>query len=82
MSLAGWAMELLEIAGLSFLGVLAYMTSVWLLSLVRRDASIVDVFWGLGFALLEKTQVRTKPQYRDYIESTSAFLPRPPRKQR
>ena len=45
-------MELLEIAGLSFLGVLAYMTGVWLLSLVRRDASVVDVFWGLGFALL------------------------------
>jgi steroid 5-alpha reductase family enzyme len=29
--------------------VLALMTLVWLLSLARRDASIVDVFWGLGF---------------------------------
>lgn len=28
-----------------------------------------------GVALLEKKQVDTKPGYRDYIESTSAFLP-------
>ena len=32
------------------LGVLgAYMVIGWLLSLVRRDASIVDPFWGIGF---------------------------------
>ena len=31
--------------------ILALMTLVWLLSLVRRDASIVDVFWGPGFVL-------------------------------
>jgi steroid 5-alpha reductase family enzyme len=30
---------------------LALMTLVWLLSLARRDASIVDVFWGVGFVL-------------------------------
>jgi steroid 5-alpha reductase family enzyme len=29
--------------------VLAMMTLVWAASLVKRDASIVDVFWGLGF---------------------------------
>jgi steroid 5-alpha reductase family enzyme len=27
-------------------------TLVWLLSLVKRDASIIDVFWGFGFAVL------------------------------
>jgi steroid 5-alpha reductase family enzyme len=27
----------------------ALFFAVWLLSLVRRDASIVDVFWGVGF---------------------------------
>jgi steroid 5-alpha reductase family enzyme len=32
--------------------VLAMMTLVWLASLVKRDASIVDVFWGLGFAVV------------------------------
>ena len=28
------------------------MVALWALSLVLRDASIVDVFWGLGFILL------------------------------
>lgn len=28
-----------------------------------------------GVALLERAQVRAKPQYREYVESTSAFLP-------
>lgn len=31
---------------------LGLMTLVWLLSLIQRDASIVDVFWGLGFILV------------------------------
>lgn len=29
-----------------------FMTMVWLLSLKKRNASIVDSFWGLGFILL------------------------------
>jgi steroid 5-alpha reductase family enzyme len=33
-----------------------------------------------GVALLERSLAETKPQYRDYIESTSAFFPLPPRK--
>jgi steroid 5-alpha reductase family enzyme len=28
------------------------MLGVWLLSLVKKDASIVDTFWGLGFVLI------------------------------
>lgn len=32
-----------------------------------------------GVALLERKQAQTKPQYREYIESTSAFLPWFPR---
>jgi steroid 5-alpha reductase family enzyme len=32
--------------------VIAMMVGVWLLSLVKRDASIVDVFWGLGFVFV------------------------------
>jgi steroid 5-alpha reductase family enzyme len=31
---------------------LAAMTILWLVSLVARDASIVDIFWGLGFVAL------------------------------
>lgn len=45
-------MAFLEILGLSLLVALAYMTLLWLLSLVKKDASIVDIFWGLGFVLL------------------------------
>lgn len=32
--------------------VVALMVVVWLLSLVKKDASIVDIFWGLGFVLV------------------------------
>jgi len=38
--------------GLSFLIVLGYMTVIWLISLAKRDSSIVDIFWGLGFVVL------------------------------
>jgi steroid 5-alpha reductase family enzyme len=31
-----------------------------------------------GVALLERSLVRTRPEYRDYIARTSAFFPRPP----
>jgi steroid 5-alpha reductase family enzyme len=37
---------------LTLAAVAAAMLAVWLLSIVRRDASIVDVFWGLGFVLV------------------------------
>jgi len=33
-----------------------------------------------GVALLEKTLARTKPQYREYVRRTSAFVPWPPRR--
>ena len=32
--------------------IMATMVLVWLLSLVRRDASIVDPFWGAGFVIV------------------------------
>jgi steroid 5-alpha reductase family enzyme len=33
-----------------------------------------------GVALLERSLVRTRPAYRDYVDRTSAFVPRPPRR--
>ena len=33
-----------------------------------------------GVAMLERTLKETKPQYKEYIETTSAFVPWPPRK--
>jgi steroid 5-alpha reductase family enzyme len=39
------------VLGLNLAAVLCLMCLTWLLSLVRRDASIADVVWGLGFVL-------------------------------
>jgi steroid 5-alpha reductase family enzyme len=36
----------------SAVGIAALMLLLWLVSLARRDASIVDLFWGPGFALV------------------------------
>jgi steroid 5-alpha reductase family enzyme len=33
-----------------------------------------------GVALLEKTLVKTRPEYRDYVQRTSAFIPMPPKR--
>ncbi|UCE82053.1 MAG: DUF1295 domain-containing protein [Deltaproteobacteria bacterium] len=42
----------LSIYGLNLGAIIGLMTTVWLLSLVKKDASIVDIFWGLGFVLI------------------------------
>lgn len=35
-----------------FAAVLILMTLLWLLSLIVKDAGIVDIFWGMGFVIL------------------------------
>jgi len=42
----------LEIVSLSLLVTVVYMACGWIISVIRQDASTVDVFWGLGFVLL------------------------------
>ena len=37
------------------LALAAILVALWLLSLVRRDASIIDVFWGPGFVVVAWT---------------------------
>jgi steroid 5-alpha reductase family enzyme len=44
-------MDAWPVPATGLVAVLALMTLVWLASLVKRDASIVDVFWGFGFAV-------------------------------
>lgn len=44
-------MTLLPILGISALMILAMMAALWLLSLMIKDASIVDIFWGTGFVI-------------------------------
>jgi len=41
-----------EIFGIGLAFVLLYVTLIWLLSLGLRDASIMDIFWGIGFVFL------------------------------
>ena len=38
------------LSGLAIIGVC--VTLVWLISLVKKDASIVDIFWGSGFVIV------------------------------
>jgi steroid 5-alpha reductase family enzyme len=45
-------MEFITFLALNLLFIVAVMTSLWLLSLLKRDASVVDPFWGLGFVLV------------------------------
>jgi steroid 5-alpha reductase family enzyme len=45
-------MSTTEILALSAAVTLAYVTAVWLLSVVLRNAGIIDIGWGLGFVLL------------------------------
>lgn len=37
---------------LTFFAAMGMMTLVWVESLIRRDASVVDAFWSLGFVLV------------------------------
>lgn len=45
-------MAWMDLAWPGLLFVLVGMTALWLVSLAKRNASIVDAFWGLGFVAL------------------------------
>ena len=45
-------MDLWPLPAVALAAALSMMTLVWVGSLARRDASIVDVFWGLGFVVV------------------------------
>jgi steroid 5-alpha reductase family enzyme len=40
------------VVGIGAVAVWTYMTIIWVFSVLRKDASIVDIFWGPGFAFL------------------------------
>src|SRR6185369_2213779 len=42
----------LSVMSITLAATAALMLGVWLLSLIKKDASIVDTFWGLGFVLI------------------------------
>jgi steroid 5-alpha reductase family enzyme len=56
-------MSFLQIVPLTVLAILIYMTILWIVSLIRKDASIVDIFWGLGFVLASAIYFRLGDGY-------------------
>lgn len=44
--------QLITILSGNLTAALSLMVAVWLVSLVKKNASIVDIFWGLGFILI------------------------------
>lgn len=44
-------MAFLQIYGIGLLIALGFMTALWIVSLVLRNSSIVDIFWGTGFVI-------------------------------
>jgi len=55
-------MTWLEAYGLTGLAILAMMIALWAASLVLRDASIVDIFWGAGFVICAWLYFALTPQ--------------------
>lgn len=62
-----WAYWLLAVAGGGWWTLISPLLMTWLLLRVS------------GVALLEKSIGERRPEYRDYVERTSAFFPLPPR---
>ena len=44
-------MEIITLLGIAGLVILGLMILLWVISLIIKDASIVDIFWGLGFVI-------------------------------
>lgn len=44
-------MTFIQIYGIVALIIFGLMTTIWIVSLALRDASIVDIFWGTGFVV-------------------------------
>src|SRR5437867_2222404 len=44
--------QTLSVLGTTLTVTVGLMLGVWLLSLIKTDASIVDIFWGLGFVVI------------------------------
>jgi steroid 5-alpha reductase family enzyme len=55
-------MSLLAIYGIGFLVILGCMTALWLLSLFLKNSSIVDIFWGTGFVIVNWVYFALSPE--------------------
>lgn len=61
-------------AGLGLAVLVVLVTLLWLISLRLRDASIVDVFWGLGFVALNLVHVLLTPDGTPARKVTATVL--------
>lgn len=61
-------------AGLGLAVLVVLVTLLWLISLRLRDASIVDVFWGLGFVALNLVYVLLTPDGTPARKVTATVL--------
>jgi steroid 5-alpha reductase family enzyme len=57
----------MSLFGQSLIVIAAAMTLLWLVSLLRRDASIVDAFWGTGFILVVGFALLTTPEAQTHL---------------
>jgi steroid 5-alpha reductase family enzyme len=55
-------MTFLEIYGIAALVILGFMTALWIASLLLRDSSIVDIFWGAGFVVANWVNFALTPE--------------------
>jgi len=55
-------MNLLAIYGITALIILVFMTLLWIVSLVLKNSSIVDIFWGTGFVITAWASFALTPQ--------------------
>jgi steroid 5-alpha reductase family enzyme len=64
-------LEIFLTAGLMILGL---MSVLWLVSLVLRNASIVDIFWGPGLIIVTWVAFRLAPGYQPRKELVAALI--------
>lgn len=55
-------MNFLEVYGIALAVILLLMTLLWLYSLRIKNSSIVDIFWGTGFVILNLVYFALSPQ--------------------
>src|SRR5262245_52086781 len=60
-------MPFINLVGITGILILSLMTLLWLVSLPLKNASIVDIFWGLGFIVIAWTA---------YMLASGGYLPR------
>ena len=58
-------MSFLEVYGIALAAILSMMMVLWLVSLVMKNAGIVDIFWGTGFVLVNWLYFALAPEGLD-----------------